>query len=252
MVEKKEKIEKKSSGVSREEFDNLAAKVRTQSSNWKKFCTKYVGGDADDGAIKGSAKVGLLAMVALVASVTFVIGAGEIENWSNTQNGTARINRVSSGVNSIEMDTFIGDLTGDVTGNVTASGTSDGNISRAVARASIAAGDLAVGTNSLGVTIPDNAVVFDGYIDMTTAFLGTGTTATVSLELNGSEDILAAVVYTNAGTWNSTGIKAMVPVGTAATAVKMTGDRTLNLVIGAHALTQGVGTVIIEYDLLAN
>ena len=253
--EKKEKVVKKSD-VSREEFDNLAAKVRLISNNWHKYCAKYIGGGAKNGSIDGHAKISGLLLIAVVAIAGIVLGSGEILDYSSGNNGTVRINRVSAGVNSMEADTFIGavtgNVTGDVTGNVTVSGTADGNITRGVLRAGIAAGDLGVGTNSLGVTIPDNAVVFDGYVDMTTAFLGAAGSTTVALELNGSADILAAVTYTNGAVWNSTGIKAIIPVGTAATAVKMTGDRTLQLVIGNAALTQGVGTVIIEYDLIAN
>ena len=124
---------------------------------------------------------------------------------------------------------------------------------RKIARAGIAITDLVVGTNSLGITIPDNAVVWDGYIDVTTGLSSTGVTATIALELNGSADILAAVAYTNASGLNAAGLKAVIPVGTAATGVKMTADRTLNIVVAEHAgFTQGVASVVLEYDLLAN
>ena len=51
-------------------------------------------------------------------------------------------------------------------------------------------------------------------------------------------------------TW--TRIEAITPVGTAATSVKMTAARELSVVVSEHAFTQGVGTVVIDYDLLAN
>jgi len=227
-------------------LDNLAAEVRKlkaqakrRSDNWKKFAIQFIGSAAKNGKI-------WIALF-LLASVTVSLGSGEIFDYSNTQNGTMRGNRVSQGVNSIEADTFIGTFQGGV------SGTADGNVTRGVARASIDATDLAsVGTNSLGITIPDNAIAWDGYVDVTTGFSGTGVASTVALELNGSADILAAVTVTNASGFNAAGIKAIVPVGTAASAVKMTADRTLNLVVGVEGMTQGVATVIIEYDLLAN
>jgi hypothetical protein len=64
-------------------------------------------------------KLGMIA-ISVLACVGFILASGEIENWSNTQNGTVRINRVSAGVNSVEADSFVGDLTGDVTGDITA------------------------------------------------------------------------------------------------------------------------------------
>ncbi len=73
---------------------------------------------------EGHARVITVALIAFVAA-GIVYGSGEIANWSNTQNGTARINRVSAGVNSIEADTFIGDVTGDITGDITGDVTGD-------------------------------------------------------------------------------------------------------------------------------
>jgi len=128
--EKKEKVVKKSD-VSREEFDNLAAKVRIMSDNWHKYAAKYLGGGAKNGAIEGSAKISGLITIALAAMVTVVLGAGEILNYSSPANGVIRINRVSAGVNSMEADSFIGDVTGDITGDIT--GDVAGNIDAATA-----------------------------------------------------------------------------------------------------------------------
>jgi len=123
--EKKEKVVKKSD-VSREEFDNLAAKVRLISNNWHKYCAKYIGGGAKNGSIDGHAKISGLITIAVVAMVTIALGSGEILDYSSGNNGTVRINRVSAGVNSMEADTFIGAVTGNVTGDVTGTVTSDG------------------------------------------------------------------------------------------------------------------------------
>jgi len=59
-----------------------------------------------------------LVILAIIAIAGFVLGSGEILDYSSDNNGTVRINRVSAGVNSMEADTFIGDVTGDVTGNI--------------------------------------------------------------------------------------------------------------------------------------
>jgi len=54
VTEKKEKEVKISRSVSREEFDNLAAKVRRMSDNWKRFWKMHIGHDKDGkvGSIK--------------------------------------------------------------------------------------------------------------------------------------------------------------------------------------------------------
>lgn len=73
---------------------------------------------------EGYARLVMVALIAFVAA-GIVYGSGEIANWSNDNNGTARINRVSAGVNSIEADTFIGAVTGNITGDVTGDVTGD-------------------------------------------------------------------------------------------------------------------------------
>ena len=75
LKEKKEKVVKKSE-VSREEFDNLAAKLRLMSDNWHKFCAKHIGGGAKNGSIDGHAKISGLAILAIIAIAGFVLGLG--------------------------------------------------------------------------------------------------------------------------------------------------------------------------------
>ena len=70
-TKKEKKIEKKA--VSREEFDNLAAKVRTMSDNWHKFVAKYVGGDASNGSIKGSAKLGVVIFLLVLKNIFLLV-----------------------------------------------------------------------------------------------------------------------------------------------------------------------------------
>ena len=138
-----------------------------------------------------------------------------------------------------------GSLAGD--GLVATTTSADGASMGLIARASIdGATDGAIGTNGLGVTIPDNAVVIGGYIDITSALIGSNANRAISFELNGSDDIYASASNTFVGA----GINAIVPVFTAASAVKMTNDMELSIVLDM-ALTNGAGTVVIYYDLLA-
>lgn len=201
--------------------------------------------------IDGDGKIGSVAIKAMcLISVIGLLGisvwsvAEDIDNWHD---GSGR----STGTAKLEHDGTSYSMTVDdvkITGVGTAG---DANTVRYVARASFdAATDGAVGTNSLGITIPDNAIVWDGYIDVTTALSGTGTTAEVGLRLNADDDIYVGVDYTNA--LDAAGIVATVPLGTAATAVKMTAARTLSVVITDHALTSGAFTVTLEYDKQPN
>ena len=71
---KKKKKEKADKYVTREEFNKLAAKVRSMSDNWHEFCAKTVG----SGAVHGKIVVFLAAC--LIGSLAF--GAEQlIENW---------------------------------------------------------------------------------------------------------------------------------------------------------------------------
>lgn len=99
----------------------------------------------------------------------------------------------------------------------------------------------AVGAKSIGVVIPDNAVVMQGVIDVMTAILPVASTNAIHLQT--ANDILTA----GTNVLDSTGIKACTPVDTAASAIKMTADRTLTLTTTGNAITQGVFKIWIKY-----
>jgi hypothetical protein len=95
----------------------------------------------------------------------------------------------------------------------------------------------AVGSISLPLTVPSGVIVSDGMLDVITAPTSGGS-ATVAVQLNAADDIVAAAAISGAP-WSTTGLKNIVPVGTAATAVKTTASRTLTAVVGTAALTAG-------------
>ena len=136
--------------------------------------------------------------------------------------------------------------TGGITGVPTSS---EGLTGRGVARAtySFASEGGAVGAVSLGVTIPDNAIMYDGYIDVTSPILPMTNDTTIAIGVNAANDILAAVLATN--TFAANGIKATVPLGTAASAVKATNALPVKVTIGTSPVTGGVFTVFLEYDI---
>lgn len=98
------------------------------------------------------------------------------------------------------------------------------------------------GANGQPVILPNKAIVVDCVIDVITPgttsasgtiAIGTGQAA------NDLKAALAAASYT--------GILACIPVGTAATAIKMTADRTMTATIATGAITAGKFNVLVQY-----
>jgi hypothetical protein len=120
--------------------------------------------------------------VALLAFVTAgaLYGAGEIANWSNTQNGTVRINRVSAGVNSLEVDTLYGDnctITGTlVAGTFTGSTpvfptTADATTTIVLTSADYGTTTLVSSNAAVAVTLPANGAAAGSWLEV--AVIGT-------------------------------------------------------------------------------
>lgn len=100
------------------------------------------------------------------------------------------------------------------------------------------------GPGAVSAKLPKGAVVIGCYIDVITA-LTTSASGTMALSTgqaaNDLKAALAAASYT--------GIVACVPVGTAATAIKLTADSTPNAVIATGAITAGKFNLHIQYVL---
>lgn len=91
--------------------------------------------------------------------------------------------------------------------------------------------------------VPNKSIIRDVLIDVLTA----GTTAasgTMALTAQSAGDLKAALAAAS-----YTGLVAGIPVGTAATAIKMTADRTIIGTIATGALTAGKWNVLIEYEM---
>lgn len=103
-------------------------------------------------------------------------------------------------------------------------------------------GEAAVADYPLGVIIPDNAIITLAYGDIITAFVSTSNDGTIALKAQSSADLLAAV---DADTLS--GLIALIPVGTAATMIKMTAARELTLSVAVHKMTAGKAVFFVEY-----
>lgn len=98
-----------------------------------------------------------------------------------------------------------------------------------------------IGLDGKAVVIPHNAIIMDSIIDVITPCT-TSASGTIAIRAQSAGDIRAATAAAS-----YTGLLAGVPVGTAATSIKMTADRTLQAVIATGAITAGKFNVIIEY-----
>ena len=83
-------------------------------------------------------------------------------------------------------------------------------------------------------------------MDVLTAVTGAGASVGVNSEAAG--DLVAAAAIVGAP-WSTTGLKAIIPVYSAATAVKMTADREIKVAITGAAVTAGKFRVYVHYFL---
>lgn len=159
---------------------------------------------------------------------------------------------------------FIGEVTGDVTGNVTGDVTGSVEVESAEAivvdpNATVegldqtikvefdAATINTIGTHDLGVTLPDNAVILDGMVDVITTFTSATDAATIALQAEAANDLVTAIAISDVSNPWDAGLKAIKPLGTAATAIKTTAAKMLKVVIGAEDLTAGKLVLILRY-----
>ena len=85
----------------------------------------------------------------------------------------------------------------------------------------------------LAVTIPDNAIVIGGYVDVIAAITSSGS-ATVAISLVAANDLLTATAKT------SLAIKAQVPMAAViAVPIKLEAAKAVTVTVGTAALTAG-------------
>jgi len=107
-----------------------------------------------------------------------------------------------------------------------------------------------IGPILLGATIPDNAIVWDGFYEVLTTVTTAGADAgTLALHVNSANDLVTATAVSAGGNIWDAGIHPIVPVGTAALAIKLTAARALTLTIGGQAVTAGKFVLYVFYVL---
>ena len=100
----------------------------------------------------------------------------------------------------------------------------------------------------LGVTLPAGAIVIDSAVDvLTTCQTASADAGTMAISIETANDIVTATAVSAGGNIWDKGVHAGVPVGTAATAIKLTADRTLTATIATQAFTAGKFNVWLWY-----
>lgn len=93
--------------------------------------------------------------------------------------------------------------------------------------------------------IPAGSVITHGFIEIDTGFT-TGTAATMSINIEGAGDIVAATVVSGAP-YSTAGRKSIIPVATGATTVKTTVARSIVATIATGTVTAGKGRVVVYF-----
>jgi hypothetical protein len=100
-------------------------------------------------------------------------------------------------------------------------------------------------TPAITCVIPSGAIVYQAITNVIVAPT-TGGTTTIAVQLQSANDIHTAASVAGAP-WSTQGLKAATPVGTAASAILLTADRTAKVVIGTNDATAGKFTTYFLY-----
>lgn len=122
-AEKKDEVKE---GVTLEsiakQINDMAAKIRRMSDNWKVFCSKHLGSEANDGKL-GRANIGVLVGMAVVAITIGVVRAEPVDCWydGDATWGTSKMDSDLAGSITYTVNKVVasGGVTAPVTGDIT-------------------------------------------------------------------------------------------------------------------------------------
>jgi hypothetical protein len=108
----------------------------------------------------------------------------------------------------------------------------------------------AIGAINLGVTIPDNAIVCGGFVDVATTCTTAGADAgTMALHVQGANDLVTATAVSDGANLWDAGLHPIVPKANTpeSTGIKLTAARAITATIATQAFTAGKFTVFLYY-----
>lgn len=140
-----------------------------------------------------------------------------------------------------------GGLAGAFVGSANGLGTM--RVARATFDPSGTVGHRTIGAHLMGVTIPDNAIVFGGFVDVDVTLTSATDAATVAVSVQGANDIVSAIAISNGGNPWDAGLHAVVPkINTPeSTGIKLTAAREITITVAVEALLTGHFTVFLPY-----
>lgn len=131
-------------------------------------------------------------------------------------------------------------------------GVSDGlgvlRVAKATFDPSAVAGMRTIAAHGLGVTIPDNAIIVGGFIEVLTTFTSATDAATIAIHAQSANDIRSAVAISTGTSWDA-GMQAIIPKANTpeTTGIKLTAAREITATVAVEALTAGKATVFIYF-----
>ena len=106
----------------------------------------------------------------------------------------------------------------------------------------------AISAIGLGVTLPDNSIILDGFVEIVTTCQTANTDAgTGALHIEGANDLRTATAVSSGTFWDGPLIKAIVPVGTVASYIKLTAAREITFTIVGEVFLAGKFNVWLNY-----
>jgi hypothetical protein len=113
---------------------------------------------------------------------------------------------------------------------------------------SAAASNKTAAAHGTGVTIPANAIVVGGFVNVNTAFTSAGGTATIAISVEAANDIISAAAVSGAP-YSSIGRKAIVPKANTpeSTSVLASTAKEITCTVAVQALTAGKLTGYLYY-----
>lgn len=105
--------------------------------------------------------------------------------------------------------------------------------------------------HGLGVTLPDNAVICGGFIDVSTTLTSADDSATIAVHILTANDIVNAVSIVAGGTNWDAGIRAIIPKANTpeSTGIKLTSAKEITATIAVQNVTAGKFVVNLFYTV---
>lgn len=104
------------------------------------------------------------------------------------------------------------------------------------------------GAIGLGVTIPDNAIIVGGFVEVITTLAdGSSDLAKGALSILAANDLVTSTTIADGADLWDAGIQSIVPAGTGATAIKLTSAKEITFTIADVDITAGKFNVWLRY-----